>query len=186
MLNLGFLPGATSSPIDVKKGFEAKWKGLNFKEVTLHPGDVLFIPRFWAHATSSVSYNEASTALERTAGKESIAVNMFFRDLHEASYAKGRDVYGSRDLEAYELAREMIQKLAKRLNNEKHGERAQQLAVQLQNKVEAEIGLPGQKIGYDEIRFIRLKFAHLPTDVGRFYLPRLAKELLSMVETLQE
>jgi tRNA wybutosine-synthesizing protein 4 len=42
----------------------------------------------------------------------SIAVNVFFRNL-KSGYATGKDVYGNRDLQAYEKGRMDIAKVAK-------------------------------------------------------------------------
>jgi len=70
-------------------------------EASVQPGDVLFIPPMWLHAA------------EPTEGL-SVAVNVFFRDGGmEAGYAAGRDVYGNRDLAAYERGRRDVQKINK-------------------------------------------------------------------------
>jgi len=42
----------------------------------------------------------------------SIAVNVFFRNL-QAGYAAGKDVYGNRDLQAYEKGRQDIARILK-------------------------------------------------------------------------
>ena len=90
------------------------------QEALLQPGDVLYIPPLWLHTASPVD-------------DISIAVNVFFRDI-DAGYAPGRDVYGNRDLQAYEKGRRDIEKISR-------------------------------------------AFDKLPTDMGRFYLERLADEL---------
>ena len=64
---------------------------------TLHPGDVLFIPPLWPHTAAPQ-------------GGVSISVNIFFRNL-EVGYAPGKDVYGNRDLQAYEQGRRDVQRL---------------------------------------------------------------------------
>lgn len=68
-------------------------------ETVLKPGDILFIPPLWLHATSQV-------------GEVSIAVNVFFRNLAKG-YAPGRDVYGNRDLQAYEKGRNDLEKIVR-------------------------------------------------------------------------
>jgi tRNA wybutosine-synthesizing protein 4 len=68
-------------------------------EAILRPGDVLFLPALWLHTASP------------TEGV-SIAVNVFFRNL-ESGYAAGKDVYGNRDLQAYEKGRQDVARIAK-------------------------------------------------------------------------
>ena len=68
-------------------------------EAILHPGDVLFIPPCWPHTAAPVD-------------GVSIAVNVFFRNL-KSGYAAGKDVYGNRDLQAYEKGRLDVAKIAK-------------------------------------------------------------------------
>ncbi|KAL6719341.1 tRNA methyltransferase ppm2 [Lecanora helva] len=68
-------------------------------EALLEPGDVLFIPALWLH-----------TALPKD--MISISINAFFRDL-DAGYAPGRDLYGNRDVQAYEKGRRDIEKIIK-------------------------------------------------------------------------
>ena len=63
------------------------------------PGDVLFIPPLWAHTAKP------------TTGT-SVAVNVFFRSL-EKGYAAGKDVYGNRDLQAYENGRRDVARVIK-------------------------------------------------------------------------
>lgn len=65
----------------------------------MKPGDILFIPPLWLHTASP-------------AGQVSVAVNVFFRNL-ATGYAAGRDVYGNRDLQAYEKGRGDVQKIAR-------------------------------------------------------------------------
>ena len=98
--SLGFEPGASSSSENV---FEAirnnTLSGCQPHEAILRKGDVLFIPSLWLHTASPIS-------------GISIAVNVFFRDL-KTGYAAGRDVYGNRDLQAYEKGRQDIAKIVK-------------------------------------------------------------------------
>lgn len=65
----------------------------------MKPGDILFIPPLWLHTASPT-------------GQVSVAVNVFFRNL-STGYAAGRDVYGNRDLQAYEKGRNDVQKIAR-------------------------------------------------------------------------
>ena len=98
--HLSFAPGASSSSIDVFASLESpNLAPTHPHEVTLSPGDVLFLPPLWLHTATPVS-------------NTSIAVNVFFRDFDGACYATGRDVYGNRDLAAYEKGRHDVAKIA--------------------------------------------------------------------------
>ncbi|KAM0453848.1 hypothetical protein ACHAO4_004592 [Trichoderma viride] len=103
---LSFAPGASSSSIDVFKGLEssaASLHGTHPQEAEIHPGDILLLPALWLHTAAPMS--DMSTA-----------VNVFFRDLEQQEhYASGRDVYGNKDLEAYEKGRQAVARIAKTL-----------------------------------------------------------------------
>jgi len=95
---LSFAPGASSSSIDVFSKLDSPALSRTHPfEAILSPGDVLFIPPLWLHTATPTS-------------DISVAVNIFFRDL-ESGYSAGRDVYGNRDLAAYEKGRQDINKL---------------------------------------------------------------------------
>lgn len=99
---LQFPAGASSSILDVFDPTSATRHLLTNThpyEAILHPGDVLFIPPCWAHIASPTD-------------GISIAVNVFFRNL-KTGYAAGKDVYGNRDLWAYERGRINVGKIAK-------------------------------------------------------------------------
>ena len=94
-------PGSSSSPISVfsnntSKSGEVSHRRPYFKAF-LNPGDVLFIPPLWLHSVAPLD-------------NVSISVNVFFRNLQHG-YAPGRDVYGNRDIQAYEKGRKDIQKI---------------------------------------------------------------------------
>lgn len=103
---LSFAPGASSSSIDVFQELEASaaaLHGTHPQEAVIHPGDVLLLPALWLHTAAPMS--DMSTA-----------VNVFFRDLEQQEhYASGRDVYGNKDLEAYEKGRQAVARIAKTL-----------------------------------------------------------------------
>ena len=63
-------------------------------------GEVLYIPPLWLHAATPVG------------GDISIAINVFFRNLAHG-YAAGRDVYGNRDVQAYEQGRINVEKMVR-------------------------------------------------------------------------
>jgi tRNA wybutosine-synthesizing protein 4 len=94
-----FDPGASSSHINAfEKLHDPSLALAHPYEALLQPGDILYLPQLWLH-----------TALP-TSGV-SIAVNVFFRNLQGNYYAPGKDVYGNRDLQAYEKGRQDIAKI---------------------------------------------------------------------------
>ncbi len=102
VLHLNIPPGASSSNINVFDADLAKHPSLKMthpREANLQPGDVLFIPPLWLHTACPMD-------------SISISVNIFFRNL-QTGYAAGRDVYGNRDLQAYEKGRKDIEKVAR-------------------------------------------------------------------------
>ena len=115
--HLSFAPGASSSSIDVFSATTTTTTtsttttaSLNLTshtrphEAVLSPGEVLFLPPLWLH-----------TATPITSSGPSVAVNVFFRDVESFGphYAPGRDVYGNRDLAAYEKGRQDVNRIAK-------------------------------------------------------------------------
>ena len=69
------------------------------QQVLLQPGDVLYIPPLWLHTASP-------------SDGVSISVNVFFRSL-DTGYAPGKDIYGNRDVQAYEKGRRDVQKITR-------------------------------------------------------------------------
>ena len=90
-------PGESSSSINVFESDLSIYP--QCQEAILQAGDVLFIPPLWLHTTAPV-------------GSTSTSVNVFFRNL-KTGYAVGRDVYGNRDLQAYEKGRLDVAKMAR-------------------------------------------------------------------------
>ncbi|KHE85314.1 hypothetical protein GE21DRAFT_1206658 [Neurospora crassa] len=104
--HLGFAPGASSSSIDVFSTLFGESSDSRYlaqvthpHEAVMTPGDVLFLPPLWLHTATPTS-------------DSSIAVNVFFRDLEGGCYAAGKDVYGNRDLAAYEKGRTDLTRIA--------------------------------------------------------------------------
>jgi tRNA wybutosine-synthesizing protein 4 len=96
-------PGASSSSMNVLDDDALVeypcLKNAHPQECILKPGEVLYIPPFWLHTAVPVE-------------KVSISINVFFRSL-KSGYAAGRDIYGNRDLQAYENGRKDIRKICK-------------------------------------------------------------------------
>lgn len=100
---LSFPPGASSSSLDVFGELDTtSLANTRPQEAVLHPGDVLFLPPLWLHTATSLS-------------DLGVAVNVFFRNL-ESGYSAGRDVYGNRDLAAYEKGRQDISRIVGAFN----------------------------------------------------------------------
>ncbi|KAJ6005850.1 LCM-domain-containing protein [Penicillium sp. IBT 35674x] len=97
-------PGASSSNVDIFQAVgldtPASIPGTSPQEAILQPRDILFIPPLWLHTACSAT------------SEVSIAVNVFFRNLTKG-YAAGRDVYGNRDLHAYEKSRQDLQRMTR-------------------------------------------------------------------------
>ncbi|TGJ83075.1 hypothetical protein E0Z10_g5689 [Xylaria hypoxylon] len=95
---LSFAPGASSSSIDVFSGLETPALALTHPhEATIGPGDILFLPPLWLHTTAPLT-------------DFGVAVNVFFKNL-EAGYSSGRDIYGNRDIAAYEKGRQDVARI---------------------------------------------------------------------------
>ncbi|EHK18658.1 uncharacterized protein TRIVIDRAFT_44191 [Trichoderma virens Gv29-8] len=105
--HMSFAPGASSSSVNVFQALETSslLRATHPHEAVLHPGDVLLIPALWLHTAAPIT--DMSTA-----------VNVFFRDPGQKDhYSSGRDVYGNKDLEAYEKGRQAIARIAKSLQS---------------------------------------------------------------------
>jgi len=103
----------------------------------LRPGEALFIPPLWAHtgtplpvipgtpgpsspSVASITTAVADSNIDADADSNpanshiNISLNVFFRSLAPAKYPAGRDVYGNRDLAAYEDGRRDLEKIIRR------------------------------------------------------------------------
>jgi tRNA wybutosine-synthesizing protein 4 len=135
--HLAFAPGSSSSSLDVfssitttttndntskSSTLTTSLTGTHPHSATLWPGDILLLPPMWLHtAEPSPSPSPAApeapaapgTTTRTCSSLPSVAVNVFFRDLDSQRYASGRDVYGNRDLAAYEKGRTEADKLVR-------------------------------------------------------------------------
>jgi tRNA wybutosine-synthesizing protein 4 len=96
---LDFPPGGSSSNVDVLTSKDPKLRRTHPHIASLKPGDVLYIPPMWSHTATPED-------------GVSVAVNVFWRGL-EKGYAAGKDVYGNRDLQAYENGRRDVEKIVR-------------------------------------------------------------------------
>ncbi|KAK9240903.1 S-adenosyl-L-methionine-dependent methyltransferase [Lipomyces kononenkoae] len=97
-----FPPGASSSLIpNIFDRSGSSIANVHPLETVMCPGDIVFIPPMWLHATLPL--------------EPSISVNVFWKDLEPSLYSAGRDVYGNRDLKAYEDGRLLVKRIAKSL-----------------------------------------------------------------------
>jgi tRNA wybutosine-synthesizing protein 4 len=96
---LNYPPGGSSSNTDVLTSKDPKLRLTHPHIARLKPGDVLFIPPMWSHTATPED-------------GVSVAVNVFWKDL-EKGYAAGKDVYGNRDLQAYENGRRDVEKIVR-------------------------------------------------------------------------
>lgn len=137
--HLGFEAGASSSSLDVFSSNASDYPSLSKTqphEALLEPGDILLIPSTWAHTAAP------------TDGM-SVAVNCFFRSLDTQKYAAGRDVYGNRDLAAYENGRRDVQRIIKSFQDlppHVSGFYLQRLAMELLEKAKATSASAGEQL----------------------------------------
>ncbi|KAK5103653.1 tRNA methyltransferase ppm2 [Lithohypha guttulata] len=110
-------------------------------------------------STSAASNGEQPVTEPAFAGILNIAVNMFFRNLPQSSYAAGRDVYGNRDLACYEDGRRMAEKLVSKFKNS-HQQ-----------------GSPSERLTGASLDWI-------PKDIRKIYLLRIAREIEEQAEAL--
>lgn len=126
MSHLSFPAGSSTSAIDcfgIDFSTHPTLAQTHRHEAALTPGDVLFIPPLWLHTTSPGI-------------GVSISVNVFFRNL-DTGYAPGRDVYGNRDVQAYEQGRRDIDRICQsfsRLPADMRGFYLERLAAELKER----------------------------------------------------
>lgn len=171
--HLKFGHGETTSGLNVFTAGEEELRETRPVEAILKEGEVLFIPACWAHATAPVGEGG------------SVAVNLFFKSFGKGAYAAGRDVYGNRDLEVYQNGRRDVERIVKMFEKELSKENAKQ---QIELFVRA---LKGQTTawkgcgkGEKEVMRMLCSVEGLPDDIGKFYLSRLADELVDSLDLL--
>jgi tRNA wybutosine-synthesizing protein 4 len=91
---LNIPPGASSSKITDIFGSDIKRKGFS---TILKPGDIIYIPPLWPHATKPLTPN--------------VGVNVFWKSFWDELYDRGKDVYGNRDLAGYTEGRKLVERI---------------------------------------------------------------------------
>src|SRR5271163_1852383 len=89
-------PGASSSTIEDVFSCTVREKA---SQTILRPGDILYIPPLWPHATKPLT--------------PSVGVNVFWKSFADDVYDKGRDIYGNKDLIAYSEGRKLVERIAR-------------------------------------------------------------------------
>lgn len=169
---LRFRPSESTSDLDVFGEHAGGLSGTNAVETELREGEVLFIPACWPHATAPAGDRGLS-----------IAVNVFFRSLTEG-YAVGRDVYGNRDLAAYEQGRRDLVRVIPSLKQ--LGEQDRKLVLPILvamlrgDGVVTEIEV--EKLLSKELAKITNRLKTLPPDLEQFYCQRLVDELVGILK----
>lgn len=120
--------------------------------------------------TTLTSPSPPSSPSSPATSRINISLNMFFRNLSVAKYAAGRDVYGNRDLGAYEDGRRDVDRIVRRfLTGPAHG-KGDGGAVQREGEGEGEGDMMNVNV--------------IPKDIAKAYLERLADELRERAEKL--
>lgn len=113
-----------------------------------------------------------------------IAINVFFRNLPKSKYAAGRDVYGNRDLMAYEEGRRDVDKIVRRFitggnGPEKTKKKTKAAAQEINTDVTGET-TPEQV----DIINTGITLDDVPAELTKAYLMRLSQELAQRAESI--
>jgi tRNA wybutosine-synthesizing protein 4 len=98
--NLDIPPGASSSRIADIFASEVRDRGFS---ATLKPGEAVYIPPLWPHATKPLTAN--------------VGVNVFWKNFGDEIYDRGKDVYGNKDLACYTEGRKLLERIVKGFHN---------------------------------------------------------------------
>jgi tRNA wybutosine-synthesizing protein 4 len=166
---LDFPAGNTTSNLDVFTADARKFANCSPMETALSAGEVHFIPACCPHATAP-SPDPGQDGL-------SVAVNVFFKSFAEKLYAAGRDVYGNRDLEMYQNGRKHVEKIRGLFNGQDPQGTAEKIMT-LAQKLRARERAMEHDLGGKDVNRIIASTRDVPDDIARFYLARLADELM--------
>lgn len=92
--DLDIPPGASSSLIPDIFSSPLRQKGYT---TILKPGDAVYIPPLWPHATKPLTPN--------------VGVNVFWKSFKDEVYDHGKDVYGNKDLHSYTEGRKLVERI---------------------------------------------------------------------------
>ncbi|KAK4943096.1 tRNA methyltransferase ppm2 [Elasticomyces elasticus] len=137
--HLSFPPGSTTSTIDILESAEnPDTEEDRLKPIPnthphiaiLRPGEALFIPPLWSHTGTPLPTAQSQTPSQSSpqstetpqpqpqsdpaSSRINISLNIFFRSFSASAYQAGRDVYGNRDLAAYEDGRRDLDRIVRR------------------------------------------------------------------------
>jgi len=93
---LGIPPGASSSLIPDIFASPLRHKGYS---TILKPGDAVYIPPLWPHATKPLTPN--------------VGINVFWKSFKDEVYDRGKDVYGNKDFHGYTEGRKLVERIKK-------------------------------------------------------------------------
>ncbi|KIX08354.1 uncharacterized protein Z518_03010 [Rhinocladiella mackenziei CBS 650.93] len=178
---LSFPAGATTSTLDILEAAEHPEKEEDrlkpipntHPHITiLRPGEALFIPPLWAHSGTPMPPQPPSNvdAPSPDNSRINISLNVFFRTIPATMYPAGRDVYGNRDLAAYEDARRDLDKIVRRFT-----------AISVKQKVNGDNSSASTTTQGDVPVDIH---ESIPKPIAKAYLERLADELKEKAERL--
>ncbi|EXJ63507.1 uncharacterized protein A1O5_11556 [Cladophialophora psammophila CBS 110553] len=152
---------------------------------------------------NSTSDSHSNSHSSDSDSRINISINVFFRTLHPHKYAAGRDVYGNRDLAAYEDGRRDVERIVRRFlktdnanpdddhtlkSHERRGKAKGKKAQDQEapgshaadNSAEAEAEAKSGSGGLG----LELDTGMIPKDIVRAYLVRLAEELKEKADKL--
>ncbi|KIV93932.1 hypothetical protein, variant 1 [Exophiala mesophila] len=166
--------------------------------VILRPGEALFIPPLWAHTATPLPTprpNKSGTNTDASddpaTSRVNISINIFFRSLASSKYQVGRDVYGNRDLAAYEDGRRDLEKIVRRFVSKSGAshtgaanlkQNAEPTASSVVNGAHDKdtIATTASPTDSDQV----ILSGEIPKSIAKAYLERLADELRERAEKL--
>ena len=94
--DLDIPPGVSSSGIGDIFSSSVRKRGYS---AILKPGDAIYIPPLWPHATKPLTPN--------------VGINVFWKSFKDNVYNRGKDIYGNKDLAGYTDGRKLLERIAR-------------------------------------------------------------------------